>query len=82
WVGGPTSLGGRTLPLKPTHPAGPAPIPGVDPEGRGTVKQSPYSPNLNLCDRFLFRKLKHLLQESEFGGHEEATLAVQRAMRR
>ncbi|QQP32993.1 Uncharacterized protein FKW44_024202, partial [Caligus rogercresseyi] len=23
------------------------------------VKQSPYSPDLNLCDRFLFRKLKH-----------------------
>ncbi|QQP53989.1 Uncharacterized protein FKW44_006654 [Caligus rogercresseyi] len=31
------------------------------------VKQSPYSPNLNLCDRFLFRKLKHLLREDEFG---------------
>ncbi|QQP42349.1 Uncharacterized protein FKW44_016975 [Caligus rogercresseyi] len=42
------------------------------------VKQSPYSPDLNLCDRFLFRKLKHLLREDEFGGHEEATLAVQR----
>ncbi|QQP51711.1 Transposase [Caligus rogercresseyi] len=40
------------------------------------VKQSPYSPDLNLCDRFLFRKLKHLLQEDEFGGHEEATLAT------
>ncbi|QQP38563.1 Transposase, partial [Caligus rogercresseyi] len=47
-----------------------------------TVKQSPYSPDLNLCDRFLFQKLKHLLQEDEFGGHEEATLAVQRAIRR
>ncbi|QQP55012.1 Uncharacterized protein FKW44_008038 [Caligus rogercresseyi] len=47
-----------------------------------TVKQSPYSPDLNLCDRFLFRKLKHLLREDEFGGHNEATLAVQRAMRR
>ncbi|QQP39004.1 Uncharacterized protein FKW44_019751, partial [Caligus rogercresseyi] len=46
------------------------------------VKQSPYSPDLNLCDRFLFRKLKHLLREDEFGGHEEATLAVQRMMRR
>ncbi|QQP54754.1 Uncharacterized protein FKW44_007689 [Caligus rogercresseyi] len=41
------------------------------------VKQSPSSPDLNL-----FRKLKHLLREDEFGGHEEATLAVQRAMRR
>ncbi|QQP38541.1 Uncharacterized protein FKW44_019137 [Caligus rogercresseyi] len=46
------------------------------------VKQSPYSPDLNLFDRFLFRKLKHNLREDEFGGHEEATLAVQRAMRR
>ncbi|QQP57477.1 Uncharacterized protein FKW44_002485, partial [Caligus rogercresseyi] len=39
------------------------------------VKQSPYSPDLNLCDRFLFRK-------TSVGGHEEATLAVQRVMRR
>ncbi|QQP55740.1 Transposase [Caligus rogercresseyi] len=46
------------------------------------VKQSPYSLDLNLCDRFLFRKLKYLLRDDEFGGHEEATLAVQRAMRR
>ncbi|QQP55784.1 Uncharacterized protein FKW44_000230, partial [Caligus rogercresseyi] len=46
------------------------------------VKPSPYSPDLNLCDRFLFQKLKHLLREDEFGGHEEATLAFQRAMRR
>ncbi|QQP41891.1 Uncharacterized protein FKW44_016390 [Caligus rogercresseyi] len=46
------------------------------------VKQSPYSPDLNLCDRSLFRQLKHLLWEDEFGGHEETTLAVQRAMRR
>ncbi|QQP54386.1 Transposase [Caligus rogercresseyi] len=46
------------------------------------VKQSPYSPDLNLCDRFLFRKLKHLLREDEFGDHEEPTIAVQRAMRR
>ncbi|QQP39897.1 Uncharacterized protein FKW44_013757, partial [Caligus rogercresseyi] len=38
------------------------------------VKQSPYSPDLNL--------LKHLLREDEFGGHKEATLAVQQAMRR
>ncbi|QQP57301.1 Uncharacterized protein FKW44_002233, partial [Caligus rogercresseyi] len=43
------------------------------------VKQSPYSPDLN---RFLFRKLKHLFREDEFGGHEDATLAVQWAMRR
>ncbi|QQP57931.1 Uncharacterized protein FKW44_003093 [Caligus rogercresseyi] len=39
------------------------------------VKHSPYSPDLNLCDRFLFQK-------TILGGHEEATLAVQRAIRR
>ncbi|QQP34531.1 Uncharacterized protein FKW44_022436 [Caligus rogercresseyi] len=38
------------------------------------VKQSPYSLNLNLFEA--------LLREDEFGDHEEATLAVQRAMRR
>ena len=46
------------------------------------VKQSPYSPDLNLCDRYLFRKLKYLLRNDEFRGHEEATAAVQRAMKR
>ena len=45
------------------------------------VKQSPYSPDLNLCDRFLFRKLKHLLRDDLFRTHEEATSAVQRAMK-
>ncbi|QQP53095.1 Uncharacterized protein FKW44_005443 [Caligus rogercresseyi] len=53
-----------------------------DPEGRGTGETVTLLTDLNLCDRFLFRKLKHLLREDEFGGHEEATLAVQRAMRR
>ena len=46
------------------------------------VKQSPYSPDLNLCDRYLFRKLKYLLRNDEFRGHEEATAVVQRAMKR
>ena len=45
------------------------------------VKQSPHSPDLNLCDRFLFRKLKHLLRDELFRTHEEATSAIQRAMK-
>ena len=45
------------------------------------VKQSPYSPDLKLCDRLLFRKLKNLLREEDFNSHEDATQAVQRAMR-
>ncbi|QQP40580.1 Uncharacterized protein FKW44_014674 [Caligus rogercresseyi] len=46
------------------------------------VKQRPYSPDLNLYARYLFRKLKYLLQNNEFGGHEDATLTVHRAMKR
>ncbi|QQP35783.1 Hypothetical protein FKW44_020668, partial [Caligus rogercresseyi] len=43
------------------------------------VKQSPCSHDLNLCDRYLFRNLKYLLLNDEFGGHEDD---VQRAMKR
>ncbi|QQP41003.1 Uncharacterized protein FKW44_015247 [Caligus rogercresseyi] len=43
------------------------------------VKQSPFSPDVTGSLSF---KLKHLLREDEFGGHEEVRLAVQRAMRR
>ncbi|QQP38406.1 Uncharacterized protein FKW44_018972 [Caligus rogercresseyi] len=52
-----------------------------DPEGRGTGETVTQLTRLELCGRFLFQKLKHLLREDQFGGHEEATLAVQRAMR-
>ena len=41
------------------------------------MKQSPYSPDLNLCNRFLFRKLKHLLGNEEFNDHEDLTQGVQ-----
>ena len=36
-------------------------------EGTGVqlVKQAPYSPDLNLCDRFLFRGIKHSLKNSQ-----------------
>ncbi|QQP35304.1 Uncharacterized protein FKW44_023482 [Caligus rogercresseyi] len=40
------------------------------------------SSHLNLCNRYLFQKLKYLLQNDEFGGHEDATLGDQRAMKR
>ena len=45
------------------------------------IKQSPCSPDLNLCDRFLFRKLKHLLRNEEFNDYEDLTEGVQRAMK-
>ncbi|QQP50231.1 Uncharacterized protein FKW44_011161, partial [Caligus rogercresseyi] len=42
------------------------------------VKQSPYSPDLNLCDRFLFWKLKHLLYDQlrKLRGHCHDVIAV------
>lgn len=48
-----------------------------------TVWQSPYSPDLNLCDRFLFRWMKSDLQGQTFHDHkevEEAALHVLRDM--
>ncbi|QQP40368.1 Hypothetical protein FKW44_014382 [Caligus rogercresseyi] len=38
------------------------------------VKQNPYIQDLNLFDRFLFRKLKHLLRNDEFGGMRKPLL--------
>ena len=46
------------------------------------VKQSPYSPDINLCDRNLFRKLKTMLRDEDFNGPEEVEAAVRRAMKR
>ena len=36
-----------------------------------TLWQAPYSPNLNLCDRWLFSRLKRSLEHMEFNNHEE-----------
>ena len=35
------------------------------------LKQSPYSPDLNICDRFLFRKLKSGMKWITLGSHED-----------
>ena len=45
------------------------------------VKQPAYSPDLNLCDRFLFRKIKHRLKGYDFGGHEYVKDCMQRVVR-
>ena len=52
-------------------------------EGRGVplVKQSPYSPDLNLLDRFMFRHIKLDLRREEFDGPEELSKAIQRSIR-
>ena len=36
-----------------------------------TLWQAPYSLDLNLCDRWLFSRLKRSLQHMEFNNHEE-----------
>ena len=46
-----------------------------------TVWQSPYSPDLNLCDRFLFSWLKNDLSDQRFQNHEDLEKAALRALR-
>ena len=43
--------------------------------------QSPYSPDLNLCDRFLFSWLKNDLSDQQFEDHEDLEKAALRALR-
>ena len=45
------------------------------------VRQSPYSPDLNLCDRFLFRTIKQDLNKKDFDGPEDVNRAIQRCIR-
>ena len=46
------------------------------------VKQSPYSPDLNLCDRYIFRILKSELKQDSLISQSEVQSAVQRCFRR
>ena len=45
------------------------------------VKQPAYSPDLNLCDRFLFSKIKHRLQALDFEGNEDVKDCMPRVVR-
>lgn len=45
------------------------------------VHQSPYSPDLNLCDRFLFRAVKVDLNTETLGDPEDVKSAIQRSIR-
>ena len=40
------------------------------------AKQSPNSPDLNMCNRFLFRKIKSGMKHSSFNGPEDVDMAV------
>ena len=45
-------------------------------------QRSPNSPDLNMCDRFLFRKIKSGMKHSSFKGPENVEMAVRRAFDR
>lgn len=46
-----------------------------------TLWQSPYSPDFNLCDRFLFAWLKTDLRKQSYNSHEEVLQAASRIVR-
>ena len=46
------------------------------------LKQSPYSPDLNICDRFLFRKLKSGMKGVTQGSPEDVMLVVRQQLDR
>ena len=45
------------------------------------VKQSPYSPDLNLLDPFMFRRIKLDIKGEEFDSPKELGKAIQRSIR-
>ena len=45
------------------------------------VKQSPYSPDLNLCDRFLFTRLQEILRLEQFDCQADVVKAAQQYCR-
>ena len=44
------------------------------------VKQPAYSPDLNMCDRYLFRKVKHQLQGHDFDCPDDVKMSMQQAL--
>ena len=52
----------------------------LDRRGVPLVSQSPYSHDLNLLDRFLFRHIKMDLRGEDFSGPEDLSKAMQRSI--
>ena len=50
--------------------------------GATVLSQSPYSPDLNLCDRFLFTILQRYCKGVEYADGDELERDVQRFLRR
>ena len=49
--------------------------------GATLLKQSPYSPDLNLCDRFLFTRLQEHRRKHQYLNSEEVLCDVQQFVR-
>ena len=49
--------------------------------GLRQVYQSPYSPDFNLCDRFLFTTLKEVVRPFQYDSKDEVVKAAQHCLR-
>ena len=49
--------------------------------GLRLVNQTPYSPALNLCDRFLFTRLKEVVRPLQYDSKDEVVKAAQHCLR-
>ena len=49
--------------------------------GLRLVYQSPYSPDLNLCDQFLFKRLKEVVRPFQYDSKDEVVEAAQHYLR-
>ena len=45
--------------------------------GLANIQKSPYSPDINMCDRFLFTKLQEHYRMQHYGSTEELKIDVQ-----
>ena len=48
--------------------------------GLRLVYQSPYSPDFNLCDRFLFARLKEVVRPVQYDSNDEVVKAAQHCL--
>ena len=53
----------------------------LEQNGVPIVPQNPYSPDLNLCDRFLFARLLEHCRAKEYGNGEELYIDAKRYLR-
>ena len=56
------------------------PSKNFSPVGTSSCCQSPYSPDLNLCDRWVNEYIKKQLRETEFSDHKEVKQTVSRVL--